>query len=52
MLFRRNGRVMEIRERQTIEPIEFAPVGDLPVSKNAARLERLAYVASPSEGGS
>lgn len=49
--YTRGGRILEIREKPMIEPFEFAPVGDLPVSENAAKLERLAYVAMPENPG-
>ena len=45
--YTRAGRVLEIREKPMIEPFEFAAVGDLPVGKREARLERLAYVVGP-----
>ena len=41
VLLRRGGRIFEIRERPMIEPIEFAPVGDLPVGETERDLQKL-----------
>ena len=41
VLLRRSGRIFEIRERPMIEPIEFAPVGDVPVSETERELQKL-----------
>ncbi len=41
VLLRRGGRIFEIRERPMIEPIEFAPVGDLPVGETERELQKL-----------
>ena len=41
VLLRRGGRIFEIRERPMIEPVEFVPVGDLPVSEAERDLQKL-----------
>jgi len=38
--FQRKGRVLEIREKPMIEPIDFAPVGDLPVTSRELALQK------------
>lgn len=48
VLIQRHGRIFELRERPTIEPFDFPPVGDLPVSELAAKLQSLAEETSPA----
>ncbi len=48
VLIRRGTKVFELRERPMVEPFDYAPVGDLPVSEKAMELQKLVEeTASP-----
>jgi hypothetical protein len=49
VLIRRGAKVFELRERPMIEPFDFAPVGDLPVSETALELQKLVDETVPGE---
>ncbi|MDX2187677.1 MAG: hypothetical protein SFV32_12140 [Opitutaceae bacterium] len=47
VLIQRRGKIFELRERPIIEPFDFPPVGDLPVSERAAELQGLVEEINP-----
>lgn len=49
VLIRRGSKVFELRERPMIEPFDYAPVGDLPVSDAALELQKLVDEVPPGE---